>query len=96
MQTTQTLYQNEVRAVQLRLTDQDDAAFQPDSAYTTIYDSSGSVVRAEQACYTDGSSIYDIIGEAVTDTVGDYDIIWKVIKGNYTYYHKTNLTVLSL
>lgn len=96
MQTTQTLYQNEIRAVQLRLTDQDDASFQPDSAYTTIYDSSGTEVRAEQAIYTDSNSVYDIIGTTVTATVGDYEIIWKIVKGSYTYYHKTNLTVLSL
>lgn len=96
MQTNQTLYQNEKRAVEIRLTDQNDESFVPDAAYTTIYDSDGNVVRELQNCYQDGNSIYDIVGPTVTENVGNYEIIWKVESGDYIYYHKTNLTVLSL
>lgn len=96
MQTNQTLYQNEKRAVEIRLTDQDDATFEPDAAYTVVYDSSGNIVRESQSCYKESNKIYDIIGPAVTENAGDYEIIWKIEKGDYTYYHKTNLTVLSL
>ena len=96
MQTTQTMYQNEIRAVEIRLTDQDDASFVPDAAYTTFYDSDGDIVRAEQACYTSSNSVYDVVGTIVTANVGDYEIIWKINQGDYTYYHKTYLTVLSL
>lgn len=96
MQTTQTLYQNEIRAIQLRLTDQDELPFLPDSAYTTIYDSDGNVARDEQVIYINSNSVYDVVGTVVTGTVGDYEIIWKIVKDNYTYYHKTKLTVLSL
>jgi len=43
-----------------------------------------------------GSSVSFLIGTSVTNVAGEYDIIWKLIKGQYTFYHKTRLVVEDL
>jgi len=91
--TYQELYKNENRAIRIKLYDKDRATFDPDSAYSTIYDSNNEIVRVERGCMTDSTSVWDIVSTTVTATVGEYYILWKIIKNNYIYYHRTNLRV---
>ena len=99
--TSQEFNQNERRAVELTIDDQDGTTFEPDTAYVTVYDNSDdSEVVGEQDAYVDGSNIYTIIGPAVTANVGEYKIVWRIIKGEgesqYTYYHATILGVVEI
>lgn len=96
MFTTQTLYQNEVRGVKINLSKSDDSLLNPDSVFATIYDRDGNVVQAEQTCSLSSSVATAIVDTDTTGNTGDYEIIWKVNKGSYIYYHKTELVVLSL
>jgi hypothetical protein len=94
-----TMYENEIRAVQLAIRDQDDAAYDPSSAYASVIDAEGSVVVEETAAMVEANVVYTLIGTAVTANAGDYQIIWRIVKTvtapstTYTYYHKTDLTV---
>ena len=94
--TYQALNQNENRAVEIKMRDSDGLIFEPTSAYTTVRDSDGNIVIAEQEAYVDSNSIYTIIGNTVTSTPGNYDIIWKIVKDVYIYYHVTELEVLKV
>jgi len=95
--TLQEFNQNEIRAVELNINDQDGTDFEPDSATTTIYDNSDdTVVVEEQSALVDGSDVRTLIGIVVTANVGEYKIVWKLIKGDYTYYHATILGVVEI
>lgn len=94
MHTLQTMYKNEVRAVEITILDQDNVAFEPDTAYVTIYDYDDNVIVAEQEAYVTSNEIYTVVGTTVTEDTGNYKIKWRIVKGDYTYYHLTNLIVL--
>lgn len=96
MRTYQTLYQNEVRAVEITVNDQDGQDFEPDSATVKILDNDGNTVVGEQAAMNNGNQIYTIVGTTTTATIGTYKIIWKLVKGSYTYYHSTDLEIHGL
>lgn len=94
MRTTyQELYENESRAIRIKLYDKDRAAYEPESAYNTIYNSDNEIVRAEQGCMTDSSSIWSTVSTTVTANPGDYYIVWKITNGDYIFYHRTDLRV---
>ena len=95
--TSQEFNQNEIRAVELTIDDQDGTDFEPDIATTTIYDNSDdTVVVEEQDAQVDGSDVRTLIGIVTTANVGTYKIVWKIIKGDYTYYHATILDVVEV
>ena len=93
MRTYQTLYKNEIRAVEITINDQDGQPFLSDNAYTTIKDSNNTVVVAEQAAYTTENKVYTIVGTVTTGTIGKYKIIGKLIKDDYIYYLTTELQI---
>jgi len=96
MITYQTLYQNEIRAVELTINDQDGIDFAPSAAYATIETETGVTVVAEQAAMVTGNQIYTVVGTATTATIGKYKILWRILKDGYTYKHRTDLEILSL
>jgi len=94
------MYENEVRAIEISIRDQDDVEFEPSSAYATIVDSNGDTVVAETAAMVAGNQVYTVVNVITTETPGDYEIIWKILKvagaQTYVYYHKTHLVVNEL
>lgn len=96
METYQSMYQNEIRALQIEIDDDDGQDFAPSAAYVQVKDSSGSTVVAEQAALVLNNTIATLIGTTVTATVGEYKIIWRILHSNHTYYHITILTVQEL
>ena len=96
MVSTQTLYEGEKRAIEITLTDQDDAVFEPTVVYTTIYNEDDEVVRVYQEAYLTSNRMYDIVDTTVTANTGNYYIVWKIVKSEYIYYHRTSIVVLSL
>jgi hypothetical protein len=96
MKTYLSFYKNEIRAVQIYIRDQDDVDFIPDGTSTyTVVAPSGTVIP-EVVAMVSGSSLTGLIDLNVTYLPGTYDIIWKIMKGSYIYYHKTDLQVLDL
>lgn len=101
--TYQSLYQNEVRAIELTIDDNTGTDWEPSAAYTTVFKvdrknytnkQTTTTVVAEQAAMTQADKVYTVIGTATTSACGDYQIYWKIRKGRYTYYHVTDLEVL--
>lgn len=98
--TYQSFYQNEKRALQLEIDDNDGTDFIPSAAFVEVQDSSGNPVVAERSAYVSGNTIRIIIGTIVTGTPGKYKVIWK-IQGNqnepgtstHIYYHITELEI---
>jgi hypothetical protein len=95
-----TLYQNEVRAVEITIRDENDLVWEPSTAYFSIIDSNGTIVMAEATAMVDDNKVYAIFPANVSAVCGRYDIIWKLVKvegsNTYTYYHKTNVVVEEL
>jgi len=96
MQTYQSLYQNEIRAIELTINDQDGQDFVPSAAFFAVENESGTEVVAEQAAQIVGNTVLAIIGTLVTATIGKYRIIWRLQRTGYTYYHATDLDVFSI
>ena len=96
MKTYLTFYEKEIRAVELLVRDQVDAPFTVDAATAKVIDKHDTVVVAETVAMAVGNSVTFLIGLAVTSVPGTYDIIWKLTKGIYTFYHKTRLVVEDL
>jgi hypothetical protein len=95
-ETYQAFYQNENRALQITMNDQDGNSWAPSGGYVQVKNSSGTVVVAEQAASVSSNTVSTIIGTAVTATVGKYQIIWRLLRSGYTFYHVTELEVLEL
>lgn len=96
MKTYITFYQGEIRAVEITIRDQDDDDFDPSGAYFSVVDSDGTTVKAEADCLVTENKIYALINTEVTATVDEYEIVWRIVKDSYTYYHKTKLNVEEL
>ena len=96
MNTYQSFYQNEIRALELTIDDQDGNDFIPSAAWVEVQDSAGTAVVAEQAAMVDSGNIRTVIGVATTGTVGTYKIIWRIGYSGHTYYHVTILEVQPL
>lgn len=98
MKTYLTIYQNEQRAIDLLIRDQDDAEYTPTNVYAKIVDSNGNTVMAETEATVSSNVATILIQADYTDTVGVYEIVWRITKTvdgpvTYTYYHKTSLTI---
>lgn len=96
MQTYQALYQNEIRAVELTINDQNGVDFSPSGAYAAIENEAGDTVVAEQSAMVSGNQVYTVVGTITTATIGKYRILWRILKDGYTYRHATDLEILSL
>jgi len=94
MHTLQTMYEDEVRAVEITILDQDNAVFEPDTAYVTIYDKDDNVVISETAATVSSNAVSIIINTTTTVSTGNYKLKWRIVKDSYTYYHLTNLIIL--
>ena len=93
MNTYQSFYINEIRALELTINDREGQPFCPSGATVTIKNESGSTVVSEQAAMVSTNRVRTIIGTTVTSTVGEYKVIWKIRYGSYSYYHVTILEV---
>lgn len=100
MNTYLTVYENEQRAVELTIRDNDDVAYTPDSATYVIKDSNGTVIVASATCMIDENKIYFMVTDTVTALPGEYDVIWTINKvsgaNTYIFHHKTKLVVEEL
>ncbi len=100
--TLQTFLQNEVRALEITVRDQDGNAYNPDGATYTVQDENGDTVPSagtpisDFAARVENNTVSTIIGTATTAQVGTYYIIWKLLKDQYTYLHVTELEVRKL
>ena len=100
MKTYLSFYQNEVRAVEISVLDQDDQIFYPSSATAYVVNNLGTVVQPEQPVMVTGNSMYILITTATTLVPGTYEIVWKMTltadSHTYIYYHKTTLEIEKL
>ena len=94
--TYMTLIQNEVRAVSIKVRDQDDTPFIPDAAYSYITDEGGNILVSEAPAFVYENEVSAIIDDTVTSIPGIYYIVWKINKYSYIYYHKSIINVETL
>lgn len=93
--TYQTLYQNEIRNIELSLREDDETIFIPTSGAVNIYDEDDSLILSANAIINSNVISY-LVNTTITETTGEYQIIWKINKNNENFYHKTILKVLEL
>lgn len=93
MNTYQSFYVNEDRALEITIDDQDGNDFSPSAAWAQVKTDKGVQVIAEQPAMVVGNHIRTIIGTTVTATTGEYKVIWRVAYGGHTYFHITILEV---
>ena len=100
MKTYFTVYQNEVRVVELIIHDQNDAIFEPSAAFAQVINDADVTVLAETTATVSSNSISMTLNTTVTATPGTYEIIWRIVKTVSsvisTYYHKTQVVVEKL
>jgi len=89
----QTFYQNEVRALELTVRDQDGNELVLLSAEVEVTDVDGNVVRVEQAASVSSNKVSTIINTTITAQVGLYHVRWTLHYSTYTYKHATELEV---
>ncbi len=94
--TYQTFYKNEVRALQLTVRDQNGNAYSPSGAFVEVQDNVGETVVVEQAAQITDNTVQTLIGTATTASSGTYNVIWRILYQQYTYYHVTELEVRKL
>ena len=94
--TQQEFNQNEVRKLELTINDEDGQDFIPSAAYVTIINKSGTTVVEEEIADIDGNKVSTVINSTTTGTVGKYKVIWRLRKSIYTYYHLTEIEVISI
>ena len=97
METSQAFYQNESRAIQLTLLDQNNTAFTPASATYYTTDGDGTSVKAEMEATVSSNTVTASAGTPITGTPGEYYMVWKIVDpSGYIYYHRTRIQVLTL
>ncbi len=96
MQTYTALYQDEERALSIKIRDNDECAFDPDEVWTTIEDMDGNIVIARQVASVTDNIAVTVIGATVTAIIGNYYLKWEIIKDTYTYFHRTKLEILPI
>lgn len=94
MESSITMHQNEKRAFKLSLYN-NNLKHSLDASYHSVYDSDGGVVISEQGTYKHDNYSTLIIGTVVTQNIGEYSVLWKLVDTNdYVFYHKINLRVI--
>lgn len=91
-----TVYENETRSIEILVRDQYDEAFNPDTATVLVEDIVGDVVVAEANAMVYNNTVSTIISTDVTSILGEYHIIWKIVKGTDIFYHKSIINVKEL
>ena len=106
MRTYQTLYQNEIRDLEITINTQSGLEFIPSGAFVTILSTADNDNAYAGTDYTDtpvvsikpaaidDNKVSTIIGVDVTANVGTYKVLWKLKNGPYTYYHITDLDIV--
>ena len=89
----QQFYQNEQRALELTVRDQDGNELVLQSAEVEVTDADGEVVVAEQNASVSSNKVSTVIGPTVTAQVGLYHVIWTLNYSVYVYKHVTELEV---
>lgn len=95
MNSSQTLYKDEKRAIEITIRDHNDIAYSPSAAYVEINNSEGTTIN-EQNCMIIENRIYCYIAVGITQTPGRYFIHWTIRKDMYIFKHKTEVLVLEL
>lgn len=94
--TQQEFNQNEVRKLELTINDEDGQDFIPSAAYVQVINKSGIEIVAEQQANIVGNKVSTTINTTTTETIGKYKVIWRLKKSIHTYYHLTELEVISI
>jgi len=89
----QTMYQNEQRALELTVRDQDGNELTLQSATVEVLDIDSETVVAETAAQVVGNKVSTIISTTVTAQVGLYHVVWTLNYSVYVYKHVTELEV---
>jgi len=87
------MYQNEVRALELTVRDQDGNELVLLSAEVEVTDEDGDTVVEESAAQVISNKVSTIINTTTTAQVGLYRVIWTLHYSVYTYKHATELEV---
>jgi len=96
MRTYQELNQNEIRDIKLSLTDEDGTSFAPSACTYTIDNSAGTTVITSTNATISTNTVTASIGTTVTVTIGSYKLTWIIKKSGSTYYHITDIQVVSI
>lgn len=101
MKTYVEMYQNEQRALELEMRDENDLPYTPSIVYFKVVDSKGNIVQEEETCLILQNSAIALITPLTTANVGDYEVIWRILRNvtgqtTYTYFHKTQVVVEEL
>ena len=92
--TTQTMYQNEKRTVELTIRD-DYNAWEPDSGSAEIKNYTGTLL-ASGSILTSLNKVYCDVPLSVTENVGEYYILWRLNKNDDIFRHRTDLLIEDL
>jgi hypothetical protein len=94
------MYENEERAAEITIRDEDDVDFEPTGVFAQIVDSNDDEIIAETACLVVDNKAYALVSDTVTAVPGKYVIIWRIMKTSgdfsYKYFHKTDVVVEEL
>lgn len=93
--TTQELYKQEVRTIELTLT-KNYESFEPDSATAEIKDKNNKILVSDHVLITSGNKIFCVVPLEITNNVGEYYILWKINKDSSVFRHRTSLHIESL
>ena len=94
MRTYQTMYQNETRALEITINQQDGEEFVPSGASASIYDADDVVIINNQPAMVEDNKVRIIVGPTTTGFVGEYRVLWTIVRGPYTYHHVTDLDIV--
>ena len=94
--TQQEFNQNEVRKLELTINDEDGQDFIPSAAYVRVLNKNDVEIVAEQSADINVNKVSTVINSVTTGTVGKYKVIWRLRKSIYTYYHLTEIEVISI
>jgi len=95
MNSSQTLYEGEKRAVEITIRDHDDLAYSPSAASVEIKNSEETIIDS-QDCMIVENRVYCYITTNITQTPGRYFIHWTIRKDMYIFKHKTDVLILEL
>jgi len=93
LNTHQTLYKDEKRAIEITVRDHNDIAYSPSAAYIEVKNSKDELIDS-QTCMIIENRVYCYIAINITQIPGRYFVHWTIRKDMYTFKHKTEILVL--
>jgi len=96
-----TIFQNEIRTLELSIRNEDETRFIPTSASVYVTDLDGEKVEdCTVSIGTSGGVNENVITALITKNTSqipaEYLVYWNIVKNTNTFVHRTNLLVLEL